>query len=199
MDIKNADVRLRLTKRRHYPVLLVNGYPHWVWYVPIMALKEWNVSRKAGKLGMKFCNGSLYGMSHEWGDWERWYLPPKSVHRWDLILDVGARDGDTAWFYVQHGYRNLRLVEPDPRRWPSLEANAKALSKHYHAYIEVRKKPFSADDLEGVKFVKGDCEGCPLEGMLKELKVPYGAELHNPGMQVNGIYVNKKSVGYAKG
>ena len=132
-------------------------------------------------------------------EWDEWYVPPNSVGKHDLILDVGARDGDSALFYWNKGYTNMRLVEPDPQYWENLDNNVEIL-RGYGATIEVRKKRFMLDDLEGVAFVKLDCEGCEHEHDYKNWGIPYVVEEHvynNTG--IGDVYPYIKALGYKKG
>ena len=133
----------------------------------------------------------------EFQEWEKYYLPPASVPKHALILDVGARDGDSALFYVNHGYTNLRLIEPNPEYWPNLLANAEEL--RLRADIEVRQKRFTLDDLDGVAFVKMDCEGCEQEYDYKNFGIPYAVETHETSKPSSaGIYNYVQRIGYER-
>lgn len=115
----------------------------------------------------------------EFKEWEEWYLPPASVPKNALILDVGARDGDTALFYAQHGYTNMRLVEANPIHFDGLGKNAALLASRFGARFDIVCRPFQKEDLEGVAFAKFDCEGCEYDINLEGLTIPYVAEMHS--------------------
>ena len=132
-------------------------------------------------------------------EWEQWYLPPSGMPKDSLILDVGARDGDTALFYVKHGYLNLRLVEPSPVHRHDLSKNAIILERKYGAKIEIRGRPFERKDLEGASFAKFDCEGCEYEIDLPSLAIPWAAEVHKKiKPDRNGVYPYVTAMGYRR-
>ena len=138
----------------------------------------------------------------ELAEWEKWYLPPPSVSKDnDLILDVGARDGDTALFYLEHGYRRLRLIEPNLIYVDDLMANVREMGAQFNADIEVRFRPFKKEeDLLGVAFAKFDCEGCEAEAGLNTLTIPWAAELHEKNKpDEKGVYPYVAFTGYARG
>ena len=142
-----------------------------------------------GPYKMRLSNESTSWASQELVEWERWYLPPASVPREALILDVGARDGDSAWFYVQHGYLNLRLIEPEPDVQERLLANCEEMRQRFGAKIEVRSRPFWLEDLSGVAFAKFDCEGCEQNIDFDHLPIPWTAEFHLPNAPLpSGVY-----------
>jgi len=127
-----------------------------------------------------------------------YYQPPEGFD--GLIVDVGARDGDTAIIFARKGYKRMRLIEPDPNCWNLLEHNAKVLRKRYGCEIEILKRRFEMQDLEGAGFIKFDCEGCEHELDLRSLKIPWVAEMHifsKP--DANGRYDFVRAIGYLKG
>ena len=134
-------------------------------------------------------------------EWQKYYTPPPSVAKDDLILDVGAREGDSALFYALSGYRNLRLVEPNPMYFNNLIHNVASLNK-FGIEIDLRLHPFRPDEqLPGVKFIKFDCEGCESEIDLDKLTVPWVAEMHElkPAKGERHIYDYAAVTGYRKG
>ncbi len=152
--------------------------PLWIRAIKGYALKEYD-----------YIEQKLY--------WENWYLPPFSIKKDDLILDVGARDGDSMIFYFEHGYRNIRLIEPNLDYVKNLRHNIKILQKK-GMKIEVRIKPFGREDLKGVQFAKFDCEGCEYEIDLTQLQIPIVAEIHERKSKDNGIYPYVKAKGYRR-
>ncbi len=131
-------------------------------------------------------------------EWLEWYLPPASVPKDALILDVGARDGDSVFFYIQHGYSHFRLIEPNPDYYDDLDANTKEFER-IGARVEIRKKAFTPNDLNGVAFAKFDCEGCEREIDFSLLKIPWVKENHAYAeSDMNGIYPYVKALGWEK-
>ena len=125
----------------------------------------------------------------EWQDWVLYYTPPSSVGFDDLIVNVGARDGDSAKFFIDLGYRNLRLVEPNSYHWDDLKHNVE-IWRSMGITIDLRLEPFKKEHLDGAKFAEIDCEGCEWEiGDFYALPFPCVIELHGkhpPDAQ--GIY-----------
>ena len=133
-------------------------------------------------------------------EWTDFYIPPPSVPKEGLIVDVGARDGDSALFYVVLGYKNLRLVEPWHQYWENLEHNVELLRK-MGATVEVTHEPYKPEHLQGVAFVKFDCEGCEKRVDLTQLKVPAVAEIHIEPRMVEGeveVFNYAPRIGYLK-
>jgi hypothetical protein len=136
----------------------------------------------------------------ELGEWMKHYIPPPSVSKDALIVDVGARDADSAIFYAICGYHNLRLVEPNPIYHKSLQNNVAKLTT-MGVKIDLHLHPFNpACCLQGAAFVKFDCEGCEAEAHLDTLTIPWVAEMHNtPKKNAQGIYEYSGTSGYRKG
>jgi hypothetical protein len=144
---------------------------------------RWWISRmyrEARALHLMLSDCSWDGLIVEAQDWKRYYLPPPSVPKDGLIVDIGARDGDTAFFFCFNGYRNLRLVEYDKEIISVLKHNADILERAYGAHIEIRNKAFGPEDLIGAAFIKLDCEGCEYDVDFRSAGIPYGMELHVP-------------------
>lgn len=146
----------------------------------------------------------LMGPAEEWLEWEQEYLPPKSVGPHDLIVDVGAREGDTLAFYAWHGFRNFRLIEPLMEYVAILQRNQQRVLAAFPGdsfQIEVITEPFRWEHLEGAAFVKFDCEGCETAVDLERIPVPWVAEMHDmerPAFQALGS-VYRESLGYRRG
>lgn len=131
-----------------------------------------------------------------WAEMEEWYVPPKWIKKTDLILDVGARDGDSALFFITHGFTNLRLIEPQPDYFRNLSDNIDEF-RAWGITIDWKYRAFRIEDLSGAAFAKFDCEGCETEIDLDKIGIPYIAELHvknEPGEL--GIYQYAREVGY---
>lgn len=93
----------------------------------------------------------------EWGKWEKQYLPKDGV-KGKTILDVGAGNGETAYFYFVHGAKKVISIEPDPYAFRILEINQKSHDWDW----KLRQEFFNlfhllADDFD---FMKMDGEGC---------------------------------------
>ena len=188
-------MKLRLSKRKHIPLIYIDGYGEmypWQWHIAMFGYFR---KKRLTKIGIRFCNGS--GLMEEWHEFEKNYLPPKNFNKNGLIVDVGARDGDTAVFYFAHGYRNMRLIEPGEEYHGLLEHNASVLRKQ-GCKIEVLKRGFSLSDLQGASFLKMDCEGCEHELDYTTLRIPYTIVIHRKAEADNGIYPYMKEIGIIK-
>ena len=148
-----------------------------------------------------------YDIKNETDEWEKWYIPPPYIQKDDLILDVGGRDGDTVLFYAEHGYKNIRVIEPEDYCQERLKRNCEQISNFFGIKIEIRYKIFTKEDLIGVKFAKFDCEGCEYEIDLKSLGIPIVVELHTGAKRNSmGIYKSNslfrkkyiRSIGYVR-
>lgn len=141
----------------------------------------------------------------EWATFEATYLPPKSpeIAKTDLILDVGGEEGDTAIFFFEHGYTNLRVVEPYTPYHKNLIDNINII-RALGCKVELYLEPFRPEHLEGVSFIKIDCEGCEWHPAfnLAGGGIPWGGELHmkgatlRPGSEANDYYI---SIGHFRG
>lgn len=155
---------------------------------------------RAGRQSMGLDLDFQYDLPEETTEWADWYTPPAFIKPNDLIVDIGARDGDTLFFWARRGFKNFRAVEPKPECQERLRRNVAELTRFYGVKVEIRQKCFTNEDLEGARFVKFDCEGCEWELPLQELTVPAVAELHpNPKKDARGIYISSiKASGYAR-
>ena len=91
------------------------------------------------------------------------------------------------------------MIEPKEIYWAWLDENVEEL-KASGAQIEVRKKRFTLDDINGCKFAKFDCEGCEYEISLENLGIPWVAEMHEKSQpDSNGVYGYERFIGYQKG
>ena len=138
-------------------------------------------------------------MLKAWKEFKREYSPPPSVPKDALLVDVGARDGDSAIYFFLLGYHNLRLVEPDPDTWGRLVHNADELSRR-GCDVEVFMEPFRTEHLNGAAFVKFDCEGCERSVDFSSLHVPWIAEFHAHNQpDADGVFPYTKSLGVRRG
>ena len=142
------------------------------------------------------------------GDWRgfEWaYLPREhqGIKKDDLILDVGGEEGDTAIFFFEHGYTNLRVVEPYPPYHGNLCSNVSIL-RGLGCKVELFLETLKPEHLEGVKYIKIDAEGAEWLPWfdLNNGGIPWGGELHmkgaplRPGSEANDYYC---SIGLFRG
>lgn len=131
-------------------------------------------------------------------EWPLHYEPPVNLSKDSLILDVGARDGDSAVWFFEQGFRNFRLVEPNATYYRKLNHNVSLLRKR-GAAVELHLEPFNSNQLRSVAFAKFDCEGCEHEVNLMELGFPVVAEVHvKSGSKNDGVYDYTTNVGYVR-
>jgi hypothetical protein len=116
----------------------------------------------------------------EWSSlWEKYYLPPRSIAHDGLIVDIGAGEGETAIFYMKHGYTNFRLVEVEPASLPFLSFNVEILRRH-GCRVDVKYRSAKNEDMVSASFIKMDCEGCEM-GLIADYPkdVPSVIEVHS--------------------
>jgi len=131
-------------------------------------------------------------------DWFEFYTPPWKVPEDSLIVDVGARTGDSAAFFLALGYTNLRLVEPRLDLYQTdLEHNVEVL-RSMGCKIDLHLHPFKSDCcLNGAAFAKFDCEGCETEVDFSHMTIPWSAEIHFPLKKLeHGIFEYMPCIGY---
>jgi len=131
------------------------------------------------------------------GDWKGYevaYLPTPDIPKDSLILDVGGEEGDTAVFFFEHGYTNLRIVEAYPPYYDNLSHNMEIL-RSLGCNVELVYGTFDPtaklgdtgrNILDGVAFIKIDCEGCEWHPLfnLVNCGIPWGGELHMKGAPI---------------
>jgi SAM-dependent methyltransferase len=89
---------------------------------------------------------------YEYEDWLKHYLPISMKGL--TVLDVGAGEGETARFYLEHGAKKVLCIEPDKACFIRLRENALGRP------LECFHKRFSVDDLYlPFDFMKMDIEG----------------------------------------
>ena len=108
--------------------------------------------------------------------WKKHYLP-----RFDLsgktILDVGAGNGETAYFYLSHRASKVICVESDAQAFALLQENAARNSWN----VECMNRSFGPDVLNlDYDFAKFDCEGCEKQLLaLEKIGFPCVIETHD--------------------
>jgi len=108
-------------------------------------------------------------------DWLKYYLPTSVKGL--TVLDVGAGEGETARFFLEHGARKVLCIEPDEDCFVRLEKNSLGRP------IECFHKRFNVGDLNlQFDFMKMDIEGYE-EALLDVLvEKPCVVEVH--GLQL---------------
>lgn len=103
------------------------------------------------------------------------YLPDFSL-RGKTVLDVGAGEGETAWFFLKHGAARIICVEPNPFCLAILSKNIRANNWP----VDVIPERFSTSLLKlNPDFAKIDCEGGEEELLrLCRIATPMTIETH---------------------
>jgi hypothetical protein len=105
-----------------------------------------------------------YVLERELDDWHRNYLPIGRV-----VLDIGAGNGETAQFYLNHGAEHVICIEPD----------ANLLYENFGSDSRVTIVPMA------VNSIKSDCEGGEMN-MVIETHFPFylkpcdASSIHRP-------------------
>lgn len=119
-------------------------------------------------------------------DWSKYYLPIDV--RGLTILDIGAGEGETAKFFLDHGAAKVICIEPEPTALKILQTNA----LNHPGKIVIYPKPFELSDLS-IKhdFMKMDIEGYE-EALLtiEQLPAPSVIEIH--GLQLRDKFRKQK-------
>lgn len=194
-------MKLKLSSRYKLPIFVAERgkakYEHYIWRAyryPLGLLRL----RKIKAQGFKLSDYGESSIINEWSVWKKEYMPPRQTYGTELLVDVGARDGDSAIFYFFQGFRNFRLIEPDPRLGILLLENADVMRK-LGSKVEVIPSRFLPRHLDRAAFVKFDCEGCEYEVDLPSLKVPYVAEIHEKTVpNETGRYEYIRPIGYKR-
>jgi|GEM_PF-1731011 hypothetical protein len=121
------------------------------------------------------------GMIHsETHDWMKHYLPIDL--RGKVVLDIGAGEGETAMFFLQHGASKVVCIEAEPEAYSYLEINQR---KHPKTITAIHSK-FEPSHLKiPHDFLKMDIEGYE-EAIL-------GIKLENPAvLEVHGLQLCDK-------
>lgn len=135
--------------------------------------------------GWIFSKGRKEMFIGEYSSWKKWYLPVDIKGL--TILDIGAGEGESARFFLDHGAKKVICIECDDFAFKNLELNSKGKPiKCYHKFFELSDLNHKFD------FIKMDIEG----GEKDLLKL--NERLHIPlVMEVHGIELAKQL--YKKG
>lgn len=143
---------------------LYNGL---VWRAPWLAVRAgWKVIDEVGddELMIEHIDGTRLTLSRpsyrslmaESGPREKWYLPSRSMEG-QTVLDIGAGVGDTAWFFLKHGAKQVICVEPDPAIIKELQTNKESNGWSGVSIIEGGFEPWQLKLQRDL--TKIDCEG----------------------------------------
>lgn len=63
----------------------------------------------------------------EYTKWKKWYLPPdhRKGIKGQVVLDVGAGCGETAYFFLKNGASKVISIEPDKKAFEILSENSR--------------------------------------------------------------------------
>ena len=131
-----------------------------------------------------FSEGRLKLILSEWKEWEKYYLPVDVKGK--VVLDVGAGEGETAYFFLRHGAERVVCVEPDKVAYDYLLVNARV-----HPEMTVLTHPFENRQLEVFThaLLKMDIEG--YEESLLEVTPPSPAVIEVHGLQLRDKFKRK--------
>jgi hypothetical protein len=138
-------------------------------------IRNHNVKSDLAKTGWKFSPSRLKMIQEEEAIWQQYYLPVDVSNK--TVLDIGAGEGETAWFYLKHGAKKVVCVEPEKEAYNRLLGNAVGKP------MEAINRIFRLDDLNlKYDFLKVDIEGYEEALLNVELKKPAIIEVH--GLQL---------------
>ena len=122
-----------------------------------------------------FCN--------EYAHWKQWYLPVDVKGL--TVLDVGAGEGESARFFLEHGAKKVICIENDSACFRNLLANSKGQS------IECFCRSFCIEDLAmPFDLLKMDIEGGEVALLdLPKLRCPVVVEVH--GLSLAPKFIEK--------
>lgn len=120
---------------------------------------------------------------NEGDDWDLHYAPVNLKGK--TILDVGAGEGETAKFFIEHGVKKVVCIENQSQRIKLLRYNQKR-----HPQIVALEKSFDLFDLKMPHdFLKMDIEG--YEEMLLNITLATPAVIEIHGLQLRDKFSDK--------
>lgn len=130
--------------------------------------------------GWRFSSVRTAMFMNERSGWFKFYLP---INVQGLtVLDVGAGEGETAKFFLEHGARKVICIEPHDASFRMLQLNAKVKP------IVALNKKFDLADLDRkFDFMKMDIEGYEEALLDVKIKKPAVVEIH--GLQLRDKFV----------
>lgn len=137
-------------------------------------VKTWlKIRRTYRSKGWIFSSNRRYIYVFDMDEWLKYYLP-FSVEGL-TILDVGAGEGETARFYLEHGAKKVICIESDPEAFKLLLKNSQGRS------MVCLNKKFSISDLNmDFDLVKVDIEGDEEALLNVDCKKAIVVEIHSP-------------------
>ncbi|HXQ91881.1 MAG TPA: hypothetical protein VN739_02665 [Nitrososphaerales archaeon] len=182
-------VSIRFSRRRHFPFIAIHESEFWPHeFVRLLWIsRTWKLLEDSDELSVLRIDGStiklLSGYRQmffsEFGKWKKWYLPSddgKSI-KGQIVLDVGAGCGESAYFFLKNGASKVICIEPDKKAFEVLRENSKVNGWN----VELLNEYFSLAMISySYDFLKMDCEGC--EDQLLNLTIiekPSVIEVHN--------------------
>jgi|YelNatPaOPRAMG01_1025707.scaffolds.fasta_scaffold25786_4 tRNA G37 N-methylase Trm5 len=179
------NISLGLSKKKKAPVLYFLGnsfLPHQL--LKFLALMRWVkivhqnhesiIVELYGKR-IKLLYNFFFIFVDEWKTWEKYYLPPFSLHG-KTVLDVGAGCGETAFFYILYGAKKIIAIERDVKALRCLEENVKENNWN----VEIIPEPFKIEHLNlPHDFMKMDIEGSEAVLLNLQINKPCIVEVHS--------------------
>ena len=156
-------------------------------------MRGWSVERKGSNVYMVrhgkdslLLTGERTGTICEWKQWEKYYLPDFSLEG-KTVLDVGAGCGETAYFFFEHGAKEVIAVEVDPIQVGLLKENSEQNGwTSANRSMKIIPRAFEVGDLatEKFDFAKIDIEGGEVDLLqLDRMDLPLVLEAHGKEMR----------------
>ncbi len=148
-------------------------------------LAEQQLVKETTKANWSFSKNRLNMILLENIDWQTHYVPINLKGK--TVLDVGAGEGETAKFFLEHGAQKVVCVEPDQECFKRLVYNAER-----HKELVPINAPFDLGMLKlSFDFMKMDIEGYE--------QILLGVQLPKPSvLEIHGLYLRDafKAKGY---
>lgn len=142
------------------------------------------VKRKLRKEKWDFTEQCWNMLFIQWQDWEQNYLPIDVKGK--TILDIGAGEGETAYFYLQNNAKNVVCIEPKPDAFSMLIKN----TLNHQQQIEALNEPFKKTHLKiPHDLMKMDIEGYEEKLLTTTPPKPSIIEVH--GLQLRDKFARK--------
>ena len=180
---------IRFSKRRHLPFIAIHESQFWphefvrlLWTSRSWKLLEDTDESSVLKIDgstIKLLSGYRQMFLSEYSNWKKWYLPSDKSKgiRGQVVLDVGAGCGETAYFFLKNGASKVICIEPNEKAFEILRENTRVNGWNVellNEYFSLLKIPSSYD------FLKMDCEGCEEQLLnLSSIDKPSVVEVHN--------------------
>jgi SAM-dependent methyltransferase len=131
-----------------------------------------------------FSGSRVVLIANESASWERYYLPVSVKDK--VVLDVGAGEGETARFFLEHGAKKVTCIEANQKAFYNLRRNSLK-----HNSITAVFKRFNPSDLTAFPcdFLKVDIEG--YEECLLNVQLTFPAVIEVHGLQLRNRFRDK--------